>query len=179
MKRSRVAKRYAQALFEAAQDSNVLEPVENDLNLLAAEYEQVKEFKLLIDSPVISNELKQNTFTQLFKERLNNLTFRFISLLIQKNREGQLPAVVTHFNDLLDEHRGIVRGTVKTVVQLQPDQLNILQSQLESRIGKKVKLTQQEDIQLLGGFIVKVQDVVFDASLKQQLNKLRSYLSES
>jgi len=179
VKRSRVAKRYAQALFEAAQDSNALEQVEYDLDLLASEYEQVKEFKLLIDSPVISNELKQSTFTELFKERLNSLTFRFVSLLIQKNREGLLPAVVTHFHDLLDEHRGIVRGMVKTVVQLQPNQLAILQEQLESRIGKKVILTQQEDKQLLGGFVVKVQDMVFDASLKQQLNKLRSYLSES
>ena len=179
MKRSRVAKRYAQAFFEAAQDEKVLEQVESDMNLLAMKYDQVDEFKHLIDSPVISNEVKLKTFDELFRNMLNPLTLRFISLLIQKNREGLLPAIATHFHEFLDDFRGIVRGTVRTVIPLSEEQIRKLQVQLEAKIGKKVVLQQRVEEGLLGGVVVTVQDIVFDGSLRQQLNKLKYQLSSS
>lgn len=179
MKRSRVAKRYAQALFETAKDQNALEQVQEDVATLQKEYEEVEEFKHLIDSPVISNEVKLKTFSSLFQERLHPITFRFITLLINKNREGLLPAVATHFHELLDEYQGVVRGVVETVLPLSDEQLNKLQAQLHTRIGKDVLLSQRVDKNLLGGLRVVVQDLVFDASLRQQLNKIKLRISES
>lgn len=174
MIRSRIARRYARALFDLAIERNQLKAVEDDLAVLKPEYETVKEFRHLIDSPIITSEIKQRTFSALYKKRLHPLTFNFVMLLFSKNREAQLANVIAEFNDLLDEHRGIVRGEVCSVVPLSVAQLKALKARLDRITGKDVVLSQQLDEHLLGGFVVKVKDKVYDASLRHQLMALRA-----
>lgn len=176
---SRVAKRYARALFETALESKQLEAVEADLAVLGKSYRESADFRKLIDSPVISNREKQKIFTALFESRLQKLTFRFVSLLIGKNREAILVQIAGDFGELLDRHRGILRGDISSVVPLSAEQLKSLTAQLNKLTGKKVVVQQHLDESLLGGFVVKLQDRVWDASLRNKLEKLRQNLIES
>ncbi len=174
MIRSRIARRYARALFDLAIERNLLKAIEDDLAILKREYETVKEFRNFIASPVVAREIKQQTFSALYKKRLHTLTFNFVMLLFSKNREEQLADIVAEFHDLLDEHRGIVRGKISTVVPLSAAQLKAVKAHLDRITGKDVVLTQELDENLLGGFVVKVKDKVFDASLRHQLVALRA-----
>ena len=176
---SRVAKRYARALFETALGKKLLEAVEADLAALSKSYRESSEFRELIDSPVISSQAKQKVFTALFKNRLQELTLRFVILLIAKNREVVLMQIIADFGELLDQHRGILRGSVSSVVPLSAEQLKSLGSRLDKMTGKKVMVQQHLDETLLGGFVVKLQDRVWDASLRNRLEKLRQSLIES
>lgn len=179
MIRSRVAKRYARALFEVALESKQLELVEADLKSLQESYRQSQEFSALIDSPVISTVAKQQAFSASFKKRLKDITFRFVTLLISKNREILLMQIVEEFGDLLDQHRGIVRGDVYSVTPLSEEQVKNLVAQLNRMTGKNVLITRHLDESLLGGIVIKLQDKVFDASLRNKLEKLRQTLIEA
>ncbi|MCK6621501.1 MAG: F0F1 ATP synthase subunit delta [Calditrichaceae bacterium] len=179
MIKSRVAKRYARALFEFALDNNQLESAAADLDLLDAALRDSPEFRRLIDSPVISNQAKQAAFSALFKDRLQADTFKFVSFLIAKNREAVLPDIVAEFRDLLDEHRGILRGEVSSVMPLSELQLHNLKERLNRLTGKNVLITQHTDPNLLGGLVVRIRDTVYDASLRNKLEKLRQSLVQS
>ncbi|NOX36171.1 MAG: F0F1 ATP synthase subunit delta [Calditrichaeota bacterium] len=176
MIRSRVAKRYALALFEAALEANKLEVVESDLHLIEQEYQQVEDLQKLIDSPVISNTVKRTVVTEVFQNRLDPITFDMLVLLIEKNREKYLPGVIMYFRELLDEHRGILRADLYSVVPLTESQLQHLKKRLDALTGKNVIITQHIDPELLGGFTIRINDTVFDSSLKHQLEKLRENL---
>ncbi|MCB0289617.1 MAG: F0F1 ATP synthase subunit delta [Calditrichaeota bacterium] len=179
MKRSRVAKRYAQALFETALEKKQLERVEADLKLLDTEYRQSESFRQLIESPVIANPVKQQTFEVAFQQHLQPLTFRFVSLLIGKNREMHLPQIIIDFSEMLDAHRGIIRGDVYSVVPLSEGQLRELKKRLDQETGKSVILRQHIEESLLGGVMVRINDMIYDASLRNKLSKLRQNLIES
>lgn len=179
MIKSRVAKRYARALFEFALDNGQLESVAGDLDLLDAALRNSPEFRRLIDSPVISRRAKQAAFSTLFKERLQADTFKYVTFLIAKNREALLPDIVVDFHDLLDAHRGILRGEVTSVIALSEFQLRNLKAHLDQLTGKNVLITQRTDPNLLGGLLVRIRDTVYDASLRHKLEKLRQSLVQS
>ena len=174
--RSRVAKRYALALFEAALAAQKLEVVESDIHLIEQEYRQIAALRKLIDSPVVSNAVKRSVVTELFRDRVDAITFEMLILLIEKNRENYLPGVITYFRELLDEHRGILRADLYSVIPLSESQRRNLKKRLDALTGKNVILTQHIDPSLLGGFRIRIKDTVFDSSLKHQLEKLRESL---
>ncbi len=179
MKGSRVAKRYAAALFEGAKDQKLLETVEKELDFLNKTYYEEKTFRQLIDSPVISNAEKIKAIQALFGEKLHPYVLNFLILLIRKNRESLLPGIVAYYGEFLDEYRGIVRGTVYTVVEMTSEQLKALNEKLNNMTGKTVVLTQKVDTSLVGGFIVQIKDTVIDNSLRHQLEKLKERLVEA
>ncbi len=179
MKGSRVAKRYAIALFEGAKEQQLLDTVAEHLRVLETTYHEVETFQQLIDSPVISNEEKLKVVDQLFAQKLHPFVLNFLKLLIRKNREMLLPAMVEYFNELLDEHRGILRGVVYTVVAMTDEQLQALNQRLNAMTGKTVVLTQQIDTSLIGGFVVQIKDMVIDNSIRHQLEKLKERLVET
>jgi len=86
---------------------------------------------------------------------------------------------VFYYRDLLDEERGIVRGTVFTVVEMTDEQLKALNQKLNRMVGKTVVLTQKVDASLVGGFIVQIKDTVIDNSIRHQLEKLKERLVEA
>ena len=115
-------------------------------------------------------------FSEIYKDRLQPATFGFVSFLIEKNREALISDVIADFRDLLNEHRGIIQGDVYSVVPLSDSQLSNLKKRLDEMTGKNVIINQHTDKSLLGGFVVKIDDVVYDTSLRNQLESLRQNL---
>lgn len=179
MKRSRVAKRYAQALFELAEEEKKIDTIESDINLFDEVYRSVAEFRTLIDSPTISAEAKQKIFQAVLAEKIDLVSLHFMSVLFSKGREYILEDIISYFRGLLDDYRGIVRGEVQSVLRLSQAQMDELKEKLDKVTGENVVLSQSVNKDLLGGFIVKIQDTVIDASIKNQLEKLGEQLIES
>jgi F-type H+-transporting ATPase subunit delta len=179
VKGSRVSKRYAKALFKEGKEKNKLDSLRQDLDQLAKIYQKSSEFQKVIDSPVIPTNTKEAVFKDIFQNKIDRMTFDFVLLLIRNGREHLLPEVVEFFGKILDDHHGIIRGEVYSVVSLSEDQLNELKSKLDRMTNKNVILTQSKDRSILGGFIVKISDSVIDASLRNQLSKMGEYLIEA
>ncbi len=176
MAESRVAIRYARALFELTSEKTQLEPVVSDLKSVRKMYEGSPEFRALLDSPVIPKDEKLKVANRLFRSTLQPITFNFLRLLIEKTRENLLFDVVDQFQELVDESMGVLRGELITAYPFSTEQLDSLKKKLDEETGKDVLLEQRVDESLIGGFVVRLKDTVIDNSLKNQLTKLRTRL---
>jgi F-type H+-transporting ATPase subunit delta len=167
-----VAKRYARALFELAKDKDILSIIEEDIKNVQKVYEKSEDFKQLLESPVIQISEKKKVFEELFKNKINSIFFNFLILLLEKGREDLLPTIVKHFFQLSDELRGIIRGHLKTAHLLDKEQLTIMKKRLDQITSKNVVIEQKIDPELIGGFVIKMDDTVIDNSIRNQLMRM-------
>jgi F-type H+-transporting ATPase subunit delta len=169
----RVARRYGTALLLSAEEEHLLEQTASDAEMIAKVVRQHRELRLVLASPVIEKTKKKRILDELFGKKLTAVTARFLDLITEKDREGQLLDILDEFFRLLDERRGILRVEVTSAVELTEAEKTRLSSQLERYTGKSVVPSFHRDPTLLGGFVVRFDDKVIDATLTHQLTLLR------
>lgn len=173
---SRVAKRYAKALFELAAEENILNEVNADLMQLKQIINESEGFDLFLSNPLINDSKKLKLLMELFKGKLSETTLRFLKLVGQKRRLNILADIVARFKTMMLEHQNQVEGDLISATELSHDQVRQIQQNAKSLIGKTVLLKQKLEPATIGGFVVKVEDLVIDNSIRYQLNKLREKL---
>ena len=178
MRDIRVAKPYARALYEAAVEQEVLPSITADIDKLCKLIEQSEEFTQFINSPLLSPQIKSDTFQQLFTDVLHPLTINFFKLLALKQRERYLVAIMDVFSTLVDKAAGRIVAHVTTAVPITENQEQHFVQQLSAFSGKQVRLETETDERLQGGFIVQLGDTVFDASVATQLQRLKQQLAK-
>ena len=172
-----VARRYARALYEEAQQGGTLEAVDADMQAVRESLDASRELEGLFKSPVVSREKKEAIVERLFAGKVSALVVRFMRLLIEKQREELLPTVIRAYTDLRDERQGVVEARVKTAMPLGEAEAAALRAALEARTGKQVRLRAEVDPALLGGVVVRIGDQVIDGSARHQLDQLRERLA--
>ena len=178
MRDIRVAKPYARALYDAAVEQDALASIIADVDTLRELIEQSEEFTQLIHSPVLSPQFKSETFQVLFADAVQPLTINFFKLLALKQRERYLIAIMDVFSRIVDEAAGRLVAKVTTAVPITSAQAERLTAQLSAYSGKQVRLETTTDAQIQGGFIVQLDDTVFDASVASQLQRLKQQLAK-
>jgi F-type H+-transporting ATPase subunit delta len=178
MRDIRVAKPYARALYDAALEQDALVSIIADIDKLRELIEQSEEFTQLIQSPVLSPQFKSETFQQIFADAMQPLTINFFKLLALKQRERYLIAIMDVFSEIVDEAAGRLVAKVTTAVPITSVQEERLIEQLSAYSGKQVRLETTTDAQIQGGFIVQLDDTVFDASVATQLQRLKQQLAK-
>ena len=178
MRDIRVAKPYARALYEAADEQSVLPSITADIENMQKLIEQSAELTQFINTPLLSAQIKSDTFQQLFTDRMHPLTINFFKLLAQKQRERYLVAIMDVFSVIADEAAGRLVAKVTTAVPITQNQGQRLVQQLSAYSGKQVRLETETDEQIQGGFVVKLGDTVFDASVTTQLQRLKRQLAK-
>lgn len=173
---SRVAKRYSKALFQLGNEENKLDQLEKDLTQIEDLLNESEEFTTFITNPLISEIEKSKIMTKLFKDKLSNSGYNFLQLLTRKKRSSILPDVIVQYRLMLFQYRNIVKGELVSVVDLSDAQVELIKTNIEKIMGKSVLFEKKQDPSILGGFIVKVEDIVIDNSIRYQLNKLRERL---
>jgi F-type H+-transporting ATPase subunit delta len=174
----RIANRYAEAILTAAEELHILKNVSDDLTHIRKIIRESHDFQRFLKSPVVKKEKKLEVFRAVFGPSMQPLTLQFLSLLIEKEREDALPEVLESFFRLQDELLGIVHVSVTSAVELSPQQTVQLQQRFEEYSKKKVHIDQHVHSELIGGFIARIGDTVFDGSVKQQLEILRKRFAE-
>ena len=178
MRDIRVAKPYARALYEAAVEQEVLPSITADIDKLRELLEQSEELTQFINSPLLTPQIKSDTFQQLFSDGMHPLMINFFKLLALKQRERYLVAIMDVFSAIVDEAAGRVVAKVTTAVPITQNQEQQLVQQLSAYSGKQVRLETETDEQIQGGFIVQLGDTVFDASVTTQLQRLKRQLAK-
>jgi F-type H+-transporting ATPase subunit delta len=169
----RILHRYATSLLETSLEKNNLEVVTTDIQLLVQTLEQSKELKSMLDSPVVRSEVKLNILKEIFSKKISKDSMDFVEFVISKNRESLLNPIGKRFLELRDEHLGIANVSVTSATEFSSEQKNVLQGRLEKILDKKVRLNFKTDSNIVGGFIAKVNDTLYDASIKHQLELLK------
>jgi F-type H+-transporting ATPase subunit delta len=175
---SPVARRYAQALTEEAQSTGALDASDADVALLTETLDGSRDLRMALTSPVVSHDKKLAILTRLFDGKVSDLTLRFLRLLVSKQRDGEIPVILDAYRQLRDERTGTVQALVRTATPLSPDAADRLKAALEARSGATVRMDLRVDPSLIGGLVVRLGDVVYDRSVKHQLDTLRGQLAE-
>lgn len=177
MNETPVALRYAKALIRAAEEQGALEPVREDLLGLLDLIRESEDLRAFLTDPLIHPEQKQRAFQKLFSGRIGDLTLNFLLLLCEKRRERGFEGTIRGFLGLLDERRGVMTAQVRTAATLTPGQQERLVTRLTAISGKQVRLEVEVDQAMKAGFVARLGDQVFDATLEAQLNRLRRGLA--
>lgn len=176
---STIAKRYARAFFEIAEEEKRLEAYYDELNGFLSLVDGNADLKEFLANPVFDQAEKKSVVDNIIERaKISSITANFLRLLTDKKRITILKEIVDCYREMMDESLKTVRVIVKTAFPLSEELKNKLQKGLELQTGKQVRMTIIEDPLLLGGVVVRVGDTLFDNSIKTQLNNIRNLLRE-
>lgn len=176
----RIAARYATSLIELAKEQNKLEAVTEDMKTLKAMIAN-RDLLLLLKSPVVPASKKKAVFKLLFEGKLDEMTSAFIDILTTKAREAYLPEVV---DDYMVQYRRLKHiSTVKltTAIPLKEGVVEEVREKLKSSgvTSNSMEFTLEVDPALIGGFVLELEDKVYDASLLDKIKGLRRQFREN
>ncbi len=176
---SGLAGRYAVALFELAEESKVLNTVEEELNALSTLLNDSAELKALTTSPIISRANQMAAMGAMMKSAgFSKIVENFIGVVTDNRRLDQLSNIIREFNRMLSHHRGEVNASVVTAHKLDSNQLDALSAKLKSMVGSDVNVETEVDKDLLGGMVVRIGSRMIDSSLKTKLANLEATMKE-
>lgn len=169
----RILHRYATSLLETSIEKKNLDVITSDIQLLVETLDKSRQLQLMLESPVVKPEVKLNILKEIFSSKISKDSMDFIEFVISKQRENLLNSIGKRFLELRDEYLGIANVFITTASEFTNDQKSLLENKLEKILDKKVRLNFKTDLNLVGGFIAKVNDTLYDASIKHQLELLK------
>ena len=175
---SAVARRYAKSLSDLAHSEGCLEQVASDLRDLAVFLDSAEELRSALGNPSIPRTERSAVLKAvLAKSSYQKITQNFISLLLDNNRLVALDDILAAFEDYYDARIGRVRARVCSAVPLDKQTLAALEKHLLAVTDKEqVLITTEVDPSLMGGIVTHIGDLVFDGSIRTQLNLLQNKL---
>jgi len=176
MNHSKIPVRYAKALISGAEEQGVLDPVRNDMENILSILKSVPDFSQMLASPIISRFKKLEVLTSVFEGKVHPLTISFFRLVVGNNREEHLAGMARMYINFYKQIKGIKLATLKTAVPVDKETRDKLANMIRKVFKAEIELTEETDENLIGGFILQVEDQQLDASVSGQLNKLKRKL---
>jgi len=169
---ARAAIRYAKALLSLTTSENRAESVNTDMELIVNTVAQSKDLKEMLYNPVIRSSVKRTALLEVFKNASKETT-NLIDALITNKRIAILLDVAASYVRLYEAHKGSETATVTTAVPISDDLKAKVLAKVKELTGKEAAIENIVDETILGGFILRVGDVQYNASIANQLNKLK------
>ena len=169
---SRAAIRYAKAVLSIATDQKSTEVVNNDMKLITSTIGKSEDLNHMLQSPVVRSSDKKAVLTSVFKNA-NVVTTNLIDTLISNKRLTILNDVASSYIQLYDQMRGTQVATVTTAVPLTADLKSKVLVKVKELTGKEAEVENIIDESILGGFILRVGDIQYNASISNKLDKLK------
>ena len=180
MNGSRAAIRYAKAILSFALEQQKEVEVNNDMLLVANTIQQSEDLQLLLNSPVLKTELKKVALKEIFANKTTALTIGLINLLIDNKRLPILGEVAKKYTVIYDSLKGIEVAKVTTAVPLTEELNQQVLNKVIEITGKKATIESIIDPDIIGGFILRIGDIQYDASIANKLQLLkRTFEDES
>jgi len=175
-----VARQYAHAMADVAVANNEVDKVERELSALAAIIRNRDELLELLASPVVSQDNKRRVLQSLIDQAgPSGTTVNLLNVLLRNYRLQYLPEIYDEFKRVMNERRGIVVASVTTASAISPDQQAALTRKLERVTGKRVEFDFDSDPSLIGGVVTRIGSVVYDGSIKTQLEQIKRRMKQS
>ncbi len=170
---SRAARRYAEALHESAVTAGALEAFLRDLDTCSATMAGSRELRLIIASPAVSKEKKQAIIAAVFAGLFDAFTVQAFQFLLSKNREALLHEIIAEVQAIDRRARNLLMADIVTAEPLTDAQRLSLAERLGTMTQKTVELREQLNPAIIGGMVVRLDDMVYDGSIARKLERLR------
>jgi len=173
---SRAAIRYAKAILDIAQGNNNSDKVLADMNTIVSAVKESKELKLFLESPIVNVKTKLNALGEIFASAQSE-TKALFQLLLENQRFGILALIGDQYQELYNEANGIENAVVTTAVPLDAELENKVLAKVATFTSKKVNLTNVVDPAIIGGFVLRIGDQQYNASVANRLLQLKREFS--
>ncbi|RKR14742.1 ATP synthase F1 subcomplex delta subunit [Maribacter vaceletii] len=178
MSNSRAAVRYAKAILDLAVDNKSVDAVEADMRSIVSTIAESKELRDVLESPIVNGETKKSALLAVFSGS-NTITQGAISNLIANKRISILNEVALKYIILNEQLKGKDIAFVTTAVPLTASLEKKVLEKVTKLTGKEVTLENKVDESILGGFVLRVGDLQYDASIANKLNNLQREFTSS
>ena len=168
-------RRYAQAVLQIALEHDSVEEWINDISALV-DVQDDRDFILLMDSPEIPMEDKENVIKVLLEGNIGQLAVNLMCSLASRGQVAELPGIAESYQELVDRERAIERVEIVSAVELSKEETDEIVTKLEKMVGRKLVVTKRIDASIIGGFIADLGDRIIDGSVKSQFRDLRRTL---
>jgi len=174
MSEIKVAGRYAKSLIDLAVENNGLAESYNDMVLFEKVVDETPELEAILKNPIVPLDKKIGILNGIFADKLGKLTLAFFKIVVNKGRSAILFAIAKQFIQQYNKIKGIVTADVTTATTLSPTAKQEIIAIVKRELGaNEVIVKEKINEKLIGGFILKVGDKQFDASIASGLSKLK------
>ena len=174
-----VARRYAKALMNIGREDGKYDTYGEELGAFTALFQREEQLREVLNNPAFSILRRQAIIQEIATRlRLSPLTINFLHLLVDKNRMRYLLDITTLYRELADEAAGRARVRLITAHDLSTQKLKELTKGLQDLVGKQVIVEVETDASLIGGVVARIGGMVYDGSVKTQLERLKETLAK-
>jgi len=173
-----VARTYARALFQAAQEQGRIEDVREELDAFASAIDDVPELRSLIRNPELDPPEKAKALDALLEEA-DELVRNFIRVVTEKGRAPILGEIAREFDLLVAAEEQILSVELTTSYELSDEEAAAIVEQIEESSGRRVEATRTVDPDLIGGLVLKAGSLEVDSSIRGRLDRLRRDLAHA
>lgn len=174
----RISRRYSIALYDEAKSIGELDKITGDVELVIDAIESNRQLELFFGSPIIDQVKKTAITKEIFEGKVSKLMLNFMLLLIERQRDGHIVEILKDYQNLKNEKDGIVTVDITSAIELTDEEKKHLKDKIDSYTKLNSKPTFKVEPGLIGGFKVKIRDVILDASIRHQLEILRKRFKE-
>jgi F-type H+-transporting ATPase subunit delta len=180
MNNPRLAQRYAKSLVDLSIEMDQFDAVRNDILFLQNVIDSSREFVLMLNSPIIKSDKKFKIISAVTAGKLSKISQTFIQLLCNKNREANLPGIVTSFLEQYNKVKGLHNAKLTTATPLSESMVNTFVSKIKSSSSfDNLNLTTEVDEKLIGGFVLEMEGKLIDASILRDLNDVKKQFANN
>ena len=173
----KVAVPYARALFDFSVEKNIMHQITADFQNLDIFFNETKELSTYLNNPIINQKAKREILAKTLKSQLNIETFKFLMVLVDRDRINILSAIINNYLELVYRAASIKMIEVSTAFAFTNLQKNTLIKKLkELTNAREIRLVITVDSSLIGGFMIKTNSRVIDFTVKNQLQQLAKHL---
>lgn len=174
-----VAKRYGQALFELAIESDRAEEIEKEIRFALNSLKDEKEFFEVLNHPKLSEADKIALVEKIFSEHVGPEVMGFMVLAIKKGRQEHIVDMLDYTLAPFDERSGYIKAIVTSAVALDEATKGDIIKRLEKQTGKKITLISKVDKSVLGGLHIRIKDRIVDNTIKESLHRMSRDIYEA
>lgn len=175
---NKIATRYAKSLIDLSVEQNVLTDVKSDMETFIKMCEN-RDLYLLLKSPIVNATKKESIFKALFADKFNKMTLAFFNIVLKKGREFYLPEISKEFINQYKQLIGLTTVKLTTATPMDANALSIIKQKLiaSSETAKDVEIETSVDPEIIGGFVLKIGDKLFDNSISHKINQIKKNIS--
>jgi F-type H+-transporting ATPase subunit delta len=172
-----VARRYAEAIADVSVDRGLVDQVDSDLRTFVDMMTGSRELRQVFASPVVSMNEKSRVLDALIERtRPERITANLFKTLLRHYRLHHLDAVYEQFRREMNERKGLVLAEVTTAFPIEPGDQTILARRLQDLTGRRVEIKYLTDSSLIGGVVTRIGSVIYDGSVRTQLETVKDRL---
>ncbi len=168
-----IPRRYAKALYKYAQEQQCAMQVYADAQQLEETFATHPALSKALANPALSTGEKEQLLVSAAGSEAQKAILRFINLVILNHREEFFRASMLAYQDIYRQEKGIARVTITTASTMSDEIIARIKSLLKAQLNKELEFVYETDPSIIGGFVLRVESMQLDASIQNELNKLR------